>query len=182
MGFTDAYAKTVANHVFRNQAYTPPSVIYAAYSKSAGVEVTSTEIALVSGATRVAITIGAATTLSATAWAQAHGNYVANDIVSNGGNIYICIIAHSPSASFATDLPTKWLLITPVTLTSITNDVTFGATNTGQTHSAVEVALFDAASAGNQMTNWRPVTGGSVSLAPSQQFRIPIGSFVEMLG
>lgn len=37
-GFTDAYELSVLDHIFRNQALTPPATVYVGYSKSAGVE------------------------------------------------------------------------------------------------------------------------------------------------
>jgi hypothetical protein len=48
-------------------------------------------------------------------WATARG-YVVDDIVTNGGKTYICVLSHTASAAFATDLAggvgvTKWNLI-----------------------------------------------------------------------
>ena len=48
-------------------------------------------------------------------WTASHG-YVVDDVVTNGGKTYICVISHTSSAAFGTDLAggvgiTKWNLI-----------------------------------------------------------------------
>jgi hypothetical protein len=47
--------------------------------------------------------------------------------------------------------------------------------------SVVENALFSAATAGTQMTDWKALTGGTISLAIGQQYRIPAGSYTVTL-
>lgn len=60
---------------------------------------------------------------------------------------------------------------------AITNSaaVTFPAV--AGAHSVVECALFTAATSGTQITDWKALTGGTVSLAIGQQFRIPAGDY-----
>lgn len=53
-GLTDAYELLVLDHLFRNQALTPPVTVYVGYSASAGVECADAAYA------RQAITFGAA--------------------------------------------------------------------------------------------------------------------------
>jgi hypothetical protein len=47
------------------------------------------------------------------AWAAATA-YVVDDVISVGGRTYICVVSHTASAAFATDLnfnPTKWNVV-----------------------------------------------------------------------
>lgn len=60
---------------------------------------------------------------------------------------------------------------------AITNSgaVTFEAAAVG--HNVVECALFTAESAGTQMTDWKALTSGTVTLTAGQQFRLPAGDY-----
>lgn len=53
-GFTDAYASTLCDHIFRNQAYTPPSTVYIGLSTNGTDECTDANYA------RQAVTLSAA--------------------------------------------------------------------------------------------------------------------------
>ena len=66
-------------------------------------------------------------------------------------------------------------------ITANTAAVTFDAQDSSG--DVVECALFDAESAGNQMTDWKALTGGTENLTAGQQFRVPIGDYdLDMSG
>lgn len=58
---------------------------------------------------------------------------------------------------------------------SNTGAVTFPAVAAAE--NCVECALFTAATAGTQMTDWKALTGGTVALVIGQQARIPVGDY-----
>ena len=102
-------------------------------------------------------------------WTTSH-SYVVDDVVTNGGKTYICVISHTASAAFATDLAggagiTKWNLIADgatwrntwaaTTYYNLGDIVLWGATvyicktaHTSQTYLEDDIGKWDTFSAG----------------------------------
>jgi hypothetical protein len=102
-------------------------------------------------------------------WTTGH-NYVVDDVITNGGKTYICVISHTASAAFATDLAgipgvTKWNLIADgstwrntwaaTTYYNLGDIVVWGATvyicktaHTSQTYLEDDLSKWDTFSAG----------------------------------
>ena len=103
------------------------------------------------------------------AWTTGH-NYVVDDVITNGGKTYICVISHTSSSLFATDLAgipgvTKWNLIADgstwrntwaaTTYYNLGDIVVWGATvyicktaHTSQTYLEDDLSKWDTFSAG----------------------------------
>ncbi|MGN6773512.1 MAG: carbohydrate-binding protein [Rhizobiaceae bacterium] len=90
-------------------------------------------------------------------WATAQ-DYVVNDIVKQGGNTYICVVAHT-SGTFATDLAAgKWDLFVPKGSDADIAADTHAATSKGTPVDADELPIADsAASFGLKKLTWANV-------------------------
>ena len=99
------------------------------------------------------------------AW-QTSTAYVVNDVVSQSGNSYICVTAHT-SGTFSTDLAaSKWSLVAQKGDTGATGST--GATGTAAT---IAVGSVTTGSAGSSVT----VTNAGSSSAATFNFSIPRG-------
>lgn len=101
-GFTDAYELLVLDHIFRNQALTPPANVYVAYSSAAGVECTDATYA------RQPITFSAAS-----AGAITNSGAVTFPAQTAPGNVVECALL---TASTAGTQMTDWKALTGGTI------------------------------------------------------------------
>ena len=116
------------------------------------------------------------------AFVTAYANTVLNGVFRAGYTEAPATVYVGYSKTAGTEADDENYVRQPITFSdatagAITNSgaVTFPAADAG--HNVVEAALFSAEELGTQMTAWKALTGGTVTLSAGQQFRIPASDY-----